>query len=149
MKRRPELQDLSRDHHEALAVALRLKRAGDADADEVRARLHEYLERIGDDHFDVEEELLLAPLRESETGAVMADRICAEHRELRALAAAAPDAPAAQLHELGGALERHVRFEEREVFPYLEQHMEPAALAQLGRELSAHVSERGPRPAST
>lgn len=42
MKRHPALQQLSRDHHRALVAAQRLKRVGDSDAKEARARFLEY-----------------------------------------------------------------------------------------------------------
>lgn len=135
VKRAPELAGLSRDHHEALAVSLRLKRATSDDAREALARLTEYFARIGSDHFDVEEELLLLRLRGDERG----ERMVREHRRLRELTAAATrTAGLDDLHALGAELEQHVRFEERDLFPHLEQALNAAELAALGRELAAH-----------
>lgn len=58
-----------------------------------------------------------------------------EHVDLRSRgqeleASAAPD-PAA-LHELGERLERHIRFEERELFPMIEAAVPDDELTRLG-----------------
>jgi hypothetical protein len=42
MKREEALQELSRDHHQALYRAMQMKRATDADVDEVRADVLEF-----------------------------------------------------------------------------------------------------------
>jgi hypothetical protein len=59
MKRDEALQQLSRDHHGALEVALKLRRANDADADAVRDRFIEFWHEHGAHHFRVQEDLLL------------------------------------------------------------------------------------------
>jgi hemerythrin-like domain-containing protein len=135
VKRAPELAGLSRDHHEALAVALRLRRATGDDAAAVLARLTEYFERIGSDHFDVEEELLLPRLGDDPRGR----RMVREHRRLRELTATATlTTDPGDLHTLGTELQQHVRFEEQDLFPHLEQSLNADELAALGRELVAH-----------
>lgn len=138
MKRSAALTGLSHDHHQALHVALKLKRATDADIDAVRAALADYVTRIGEDHFDVEEELLVGPLRQTDEGAAFAGRMISEHARLRQLTAEAPYAPVETLHVLGAELEAHVRFEERQTFPFLEDRLSGEQLEELGRELAAH-----------
>jgi hypothetical protein len=61
MKRHPALQQLSRDHRRSLVAAQRLKRAGDSDAKEARARFLEYWDADGNAHFREEEAERLAP----------------------------------------------------------------------------------------
>ncbi len=41
------------------------------------------------------------------------------------------------LHALGEALERHVRFEERELFPRIESDLDSTSIATLGERLAA------------
>ena len=69
----------------------------------------------------------------------MASRVSAEHLEIRAstraLGAAQP-APD-ELRELGALLERHVRFEERELFPAIEASLDEATIRALGAEIAA------------
>src|SRR5438132_14186230 len=79
------------------------------------------------EHFREEEEILLPAC----AGFVDADlpiiaKVLTDHVRIRHLAntAAGPDSPSVTLvHELGGELERHVRREERELFPLIEQSM--------------------------
>jgi hypothetical protein len=59
MKRSEALQPLSRDHQHALAVALKLRRATDAAAQEARDDFIAYWREHGALHFRVEEDVLL------------------------------------------------------------------------------------------
>lgn len=139
MKRSDALAPLSRDHHEALFVARGLRRAGEETAAEAVARFREYFERRGDQHFDVEERVLLPVLEQLTDGPGLAARVLEEHGRLRALAsetaAGEPSLPA--LHHLGEALDAHVRFEERELFPVVETELDPDELRRLGERLLA------------
>ena len=135
MKRHPALQHLSRDHHVALAIALRLSRATEDDAPAVLEAFLAFWREHGARHFRVEEEVLLpafADHGDPDAGCV-ADMLV-DHVRIRAAAgrlekASEPSVEA--LHELGAALERHVRLEEREVFPLIEAAMPQAAAEAL------------------
>lgn len=119
MKRTPELIPLSHDHHHALDVARRLRRADEHDLDDVRAYLDEFLRTRGAEHFDVEERMF-TPERcaDDPRWAAAVARMLAEHEDIRARAATVTDVAAA--HALGDALHDHVRFEERELFAIVE-----------------------------
>ena len=135
MKRHAALQPLSRDHHVALAVALRLRRATDDDAAAVLAAFLAFWREHGARHFRVEEEVLLpafADHGDPDEGCVV--RMLVDHVRIRAAAGRLENAsePSVEaLHELGAALERHVRLEEREVFPLIEAAMPQAAAEAL------------------
>ena len=62
-----------------------------------------------------------------------------EHLAIRreALRVAAGEATVAELHALGGLLHDHVRFEERELFPRIEDALDEAALSQLAEAIEA------------
>lgn len=134
MKRHPELQPLSDEHHNALVLARRVRRAaagGDAAAlagawRDAQARFASELEP----HFQVEESALFPPLEAAGERALVAQAL-ADHGRLRELIAGAA-APAAAA-ELGELLHRHVRFEERQLFPRAEAALGEAALAAVGR----------------
>jgi hemerythrin-like domain-containing protein len=139
VKRSRELAGLSRDHHRALEAALRLRRTT---ADDVEATVPGFLvfwRDYGEHHFQVEEKVLLGALPEDDREwEAAARRIRDEHGELRARVAALADAPAVdRAHDVGERLTAHVRFEEREAFPLLEQRLSAAALRRLGDELDA------------
>ena len=144
MKRDPALASLSRDHHQALFVAQKLRRATTQTADEARAAFLAYWQGHGRAHFRLEEEVLLPayaaygdphhPL----VARVLCDHIAIRHR---ADVLARDDiSPVAALRELGVRLAEHVRLEERELFPLIEGAMPAAQLAEVSvaLELAEH-----------
>jgi len=135
MKRSPELAPLSHDHHVALEHALRLRRASEADAAAIVAAFLAFLVDDGRAHF-AQEEALLAPAVPVDRAELL-ERMLVEHEEILRRAAtlgARPEAVAAR--ELGELLSRHVRFEERELFPLLESRVPARRLLEIGRDLT-------------
>jgi len=59
VKRSPELAPLSRDHHIALEAALRLRRADAGTVAAAVARFADFWRGAGEQHFRIEEEILL------------------------------------------------------------------------------------------
>lgn len=122
MKRDPSLQPLSDDHHRALVLARSLRRTSTDAASEdlaamaraVRARFEAELEP----HFRIEEERLLPALAAAGAGELVA-RTKEDHERVRELVQGrwSQETP----RELGELLERHVRFEERVLFPRAEE----------------------------
>jgi hypothetical protein len=87
----------------------------------------------------VEERLLLPALSEDDAEwAAATRRVRDEHAEIRSRAAALPGAPSlGSARELGELLGAHVRYEERQLFPMLEERLPRDALAALGRALTS------------
>lgn len=110
MKRHTRLAQLSREHHTALRLGRHLLAGG------AQAELGAELPGI-EAHF-AEEERALLPLLETDRHGAFAERLRAEHAQLRHLFAAALSGRDEAL--AGQALIDHVRFEERELFPVLE-----------------------------
>jgi hemerythrin-like domain-containing protein len=147
MKRSRELKPLSSEHHQALLVAFQLKKglAGHAesagapkDLPGLLALARRFEEQVLRAHTRAEEELL----GEFLTGPDMA-RLRSEHAELSRLLGAARAAKAgdlrAQLGAFADLVERHVRWEERELFPYTEDHVDEERLAAIGGELEKRL----------
>jgi hemerythrin-like domain-containing protein len=140
VKRHPALEQLSRDHHQALVVAQRLKRADDASATAARAEFLTYWQQHGREHFREEEEVLLPAC----AGFMDADhpliaRVLTDHVRIRHLAdrlGSTANPPLQALHELGERLERHVRLEERELFPLIERSASEDDLRRLVTDMS-------------
>lgn len=137
MKRSPALAPLSRDHHVALALALRVRRDGASPAD--REAFVRFLASETTQHFAVEEEVLLPAVADllppSDPDVI---RLLDEHAELRRRSAAlvaAGDAGDADLRAAGDLLTRHVRFEERVLFPRIEGLAGERRLAELAPRL--------------
>jgi hemerythrin HHE cation binding domain-containing protein len=140
MKRNPALVSLSRDHHQALVVAQKLRRATAETAVEARVLGLEFWERDGRGHFRLEEEVLLpAFAAHGDPMDPRVARVLCEHVAIRQrMSALAADAssPAEKLNELGALLAGHVRFEERELFPLIESVMPAADLSAVAAALS-------------
>jgi hemerythrin-like domain-containing protein len=142
MKRGPELRALSDDHHRALVLAKRAAEAaaeGGLDAVEAmwRAVRLAYQADLAP-HFAIEEALLLPPLSRA-GAAAMVSRVEKDHASLRAWALDGPH-DSATLAAFGERLRAHVRFEERELFPFAEANL---AAADLGRVARAAAEEDG------
>jgi hypothetical protein len=139
MKRDPALISLSRDHHKALSVALRLRRATAETATDVRADALRFWTTAGRAHFRLEEEVLLpAYARHGDPHHPLVARVLCDHVAIRQrMDILARDAPpdVACLRELGTMLADHVRLEERELFVLIEQTLPAAALAALAAVL--------------
>jgi hemerythrin-like domain-containing protein len=138
VKRSDALAHLSRQHHQGLFAAMKLKRADAAGAAEARDAFVDFWEREGRDHFRAEEELLLpAFARHGEPDHPAVVRVLVEHVDLRRRgedAAASADPDPGELHELGERLERHIRHEERVLFPLIEDVLPADELARLARQ---------------
>jgi hemerythrin-like domain-containing protein len=148
MKRHPALRALSRDHHQSLVVAQRLRNADVRDAGEAQAAFLDHWRNEGQLHFRLEEEVLLpsfAVAGGAETGAVA--RVLIEHAEirLRALQLQGGVASPTQLNELGDLLAGHVRLEENELFPAIEESLEDSDLHSLAAEMAAAEGDRDRR----
>ena len=132
MKRHEWLQDLSREHHLALRLALAARRAVAAgDSAQVRAVAKLCADAFGSDlepHFVREESDVLPLLAQAGAGALV-ERTLSEHDEMRRLAARLDEADPATLERFGELLGAHVRFEEHELFEAAQTLLDPAAPA--------------------
>jgi len=147
MKRSRALRPLSSEHHQALLVAFKLKKALAGHAESAGAPkdlpglvqlARRFDEQLLAPHTRAEEELLGAYLTEGDMA-----RLREEHLELRRLAAAARTAAGddarRELSAFADLLERHVRWEERDLFPYAEDHVDPVTLEGIGGEIEKRL----------
>jgi hypothetical protein len=132
MKRHPALQLLSDDHHRALVLARRLRKfpdpAGSTEIESLAREVRLTFEGDLEPHFQVEEEWLLPRLVEK-GAAGLAEQVAHDHARLRQRVLGVWVAGTAA--EVGSLLERHVRFEERVVFPEAESLLLEAELENL------------------
>lgn len=151
MKRSHALVALSHEHHQALFVALRLRRAADPPAE--RQLFLDFFDREGVEHFRIEEEVLLPYLaNDLPSSDPQVARMLNEHEQLRQRAHALhvnPHTPAQELQAIGELLSEHVRFEERQLFPRIEALLDEERLNQLGQHLKLaerHTDETVQQP---
>jgi hypothetical protein len=144
MKRSAELRDLSEQHHYGLVAsrALRLAAEGARPLGEAVAAFRRAWEAEIQPHFRLEEEILLPELaRVLPADDPLIIRTLVEHVALRRAAADLFDAPdPARAGEAARLLHDHIRFEERVLFPTVEERLEGQALAAVGEALArAHA----------
>lgn len=143
MKRAEALRNLSREHNHALLLARTARRAAaDGDATSVH-RCWKSLQQAWQEemaaHFETEERLMIPVLREA-GAADLADRLLREHAAIRRTLTEPERWNAERLAALAEVLRVHVRREEREAFPLVEQHAGSETLIALARH---------PEPADT
>jgi hemerythrin-like domain-containing protein len=154
MQRDPALIPLSHQHHNALALCLRIERsfspqhqqrwpAGDP------GKWQAEIERLFRDeiqyHFQAEEQVLFPAARRIPVLASLVDELSQEHLRLREFAAraAARDLTQPELLELSGLLSTHVRKEERQLFEAMQDSLPHEVLQRLGHELDAWFRSSG------
>lgn len=143
MKRSEHLEPLSHDHFEGLQVARRLREGlrRDAPREVMEAYVVHFWDTYLTEHFRQEETLLVEPLQRT-GGAKLAEQMLSEHRALGSLVDGMRNETGStnSLAEFAASLKSHIRFEERRLFPHLEQRLEESALQPIGRRLRAsHV----------
>ncbi len=148
MRRHPALQDLSRDHFTASVACLHMRRAAASHPQapplqEVMRGLMDLWHRALHWHFDEEDEDLTPHLEG--TGQELLDRLRADHARLRAafedLERRPPDAFAAVAEDL----QKHIRWEEDVLFPWLQAHLSDHQLEELWQKSrSFRIEHRGP-----
>ena len=138
MKRHEALEQLSRDHHQALFQAMRLKRASEDDAGTVLADFLDFWFGVGHLHFRAEEEVPLpaysayADASRDEVVRVLVDHV-EIRREAYELGATKGEPPPERLRALGERLDAHVRHEERVLFPLIEEALPDHELVRVAR----------------
>jgi len=154
--RHPSLVALSHDHHHGLALALRCRKQAlgqlrPMGVTGLRERAQEFVDFYRADlikHFRAEETVLFPLMRETAAAnATLLDELIKQHQEISSAIAPleAGSGLSKLLFDIGDLLERHIRKEERELFPLFESQIEPTNAEIIGVELKkildARVSE--------
>ena len=153
MKRHTSLRQFSDDHHKGLVNARRLRRTASGEGGNPAGAARDFFEfwqRDTSRHFRKEEEVLLPVL--TRYGEDLDQRsilqMLTQHALIRSLAMQLSDELEQDevrkdtLRSLGEQLEAHIRLEEREVFPLIEETLPEHALQEVASRLE--VFEPGP-----
>lgn len=139
MKREEQLQPLSHQHHNGLMAALLLKKGVGKQAE--LTVMGDFILSVWNgelrNHFIKEEVYLHPHVLQIPSLMEKYEQMKTEHHEIRHVVDAVRSGNSdkeliIQFHTL---LENHIRFEERDLFPYIEQHIQPEQLNELGRNL--------------
>jgi hemerythrin-like domain-containing protein len=138
IKRSSQLQPLSREHHEGLLFVWKIRQGLEnrTSMDRLKDYTGWYWRHHIKPHF-FQEEKLLVPFMP--TGHALAIQLKKEHDYIRELILNIDREP--DRHDfirLANLLETHIRFEEREFFQYLEQHLSEEQLRDIFEKLEKH-----------
>jgi len=146
MKRHKSLFPLSHDHQHGLALALKLKypkrRLSSSSIDQIFAlkqELTDKYENVLKVHFSKEEQYLVPGFEENK----LMKQMLEEHKKLEGLynkivndtEGWTPEQQREKLNLFGELLDLHIRFEERELFPMIENTLSEEQLEELGKKL--------------
>ncbi len=148
-KRHRSLISLSHDHHHGLALAVRLKQGNQAllndgwthDRKEQAVVVQRFFDAELRGHFAAEEEVLFPVIRHHTSEAdTIVEELKRQHRSLEAAVGRMAGAGEAMLEKeltgFGELLERHIRIEERELFPLFERSVPSGVAAEAGEAIT-------------
>lgn len=146
LSRHEALAPFSRDHYVGLVQAHHMIKASDADAVARRKAVAEFVDAWDHDiaqHFRDEENFLIELMSPEDRERMLQDHagismLTAQARELRRQA----DPDRTTIRRLGEALERHIRWEERELFNHLQQQLGSEQIDRLQRRTAAIEAAR-------
>jgi hemerythrin-like domain-containing protein len=144
-RRHDSLIPLSREHHYALMLCLRIRRGLLKHREDARwlqakaADVGRFFEGDLVAHFQAEEEILFPAMRGLEGAPALIEELLEEHRELERmmgrLRGGQGETLVGALQAFADLLEAHIRKEERQLFPLYERQA-PAELARrVGQEI--------------
>ena len=146
MLRNKNLIPLSHQHQHALALCVRVERAGPIAEKDLAAWRAEFLQLVEGEikiHFAAEEETVFpAASKFPEIAPVVAELI-ADHTNLRQqfARATAQDSTSDDIRALGKDLSAHIRKEERQLFEGMQQRMTAEDLSILGAKLEEALKQ--------
>lgn len=146
IKRSTELAPLSRDHHSGLLLCWKIKTGiqKGIGANRIAKYVVFYYRAHLEEHFRQEEEYIF-PLPGNEDPLIK--KAVAEHGEITGLITQLENEVPTRyenLEKLMNLLETHIRYEERELFPYIEQKTDDSRLNKTGEiiaELHNNIKE--------
>lgn len=137
MKRNKNLIELSRDHHHGLLLGWKIKQGfkNNVALEEIVNYIGHFAAEALFPHFIEEEEQLFVYLPEDNE---YRKKAIADHLEIRTTIADIATKPVdeAILLNLAELIETHIRFEEREMFPYMEVTLSEQQLEKIGKVIS-------------
>jgi hemerythrin-like domain-containing protein len=146
MLRDPSLIQLSRQHHNALALCVRLERALQAATVDLGAwqlEVHQHYANEVQFHFAAEEKVLFPAAQRFPELAALVEELSAEHERLRNYFLNAEQGTMihGELEMFAKLLSVHIRKEERQLFESMQKRMRQEELKSLGDELARALED--------
>ena len=135
--RNENLYVFSHEHHHGLVFAVRLKKASKTDDKTLKKYISHFWNNALDDHFKKEEDLFLEWIADKE----LKDQFLAEHKSINTLVndiQTSNNKLVEKALDLSEQLKLHVKFEEKLLFPWLQNNLSSDQLKSIGEALK-HV----------
>ncbi len=135
IKRHPSLIDLSKDHHFGLLLSWKIRKGKELNVatERVAAYVLHFFENDLEFHFKEEEELLFEKMHSDDPQRIRAEE---EHKKMRQLILQIrQEADEKLIDEFSGLLEKHIRFEERELFNHIQETFSNDELDKIKTQL--------------
>src|SRR5690606_31501062 len=139
IKRGKELVQLSRDHHGGLLLSWKIRTGFRKGIEEKRITdyILYFFEADLKEHFRQEEELVFCLIDKDDAMRIRAEK---EHEEIYQMIKGIREkrpVEESRLQSFADFLEKHIRFEERELFPYIEENAAQEKLGEAGKIIDA------------
>jgi hemerythrin-like domain-containing protein len=139
VNRNEHIRKLSREHHFSLLFCWKIRhglKMGVA-IERICKYVQYFWQHHLQPHFQEEEKILFAPIKDKEV-----QRAITEHKYIRqlieALGGYSKIDEQKSLTKIADAVEEHVRYEERELFPHLERKLRREQLENIGNLIQKH-----------
>lgn len=137
IKRNKHILQLSKDHHFTLLFSWKIRQGlkYGVDTGRIKKYVQYFWSHDMQSHFREEEEILFMPVKDDKVQKAIDD-----HKQIKAqidkiFKPLSEEEASRQLLLLAAAVDDHVRYEERELFPHLEQTLTEAQLETIGEQL--------------
>jgi hemerythrin-like domain-containing protein len=153
MKRHPSLVLLSKDHHDGLLLAVRLRQGQSALTRlwshdpfwQAQFVINFFNENLAQ-HFEAEERFLFSCANETPGDhSRIVHRLINEHHEMKRMTESLKHSDEKVIREnlglFGKLLEQHIHCEERELFPLLEQLLPEETLLNIGHQIEQYYKK--------
>jgi hemerythrin-like domain-containing protein len=142
MKRNENLKTLSWEHHDGLVVSFRLQQGLKKNANTtemVEYILHTW-KNILEHHFWLEEQSFVQTLIKSKEASNLISQMINDHEQFKILISRLKedDKNKKIIEEFANLLNKHIRFEERQLFPLIEKELGSNKLDEVGKFLKQH-----------
>lgn len=143
IKRSENIMKLSREHHFSLLFCWKIREGVKKKI--APWRIVQYVRYFWDanlqPHFKEEEQILFAPLPDDAMVAKAVEEHAAIKQGIEAIYTSSEAEMWEELAKFADLLDKHVRYEERQLFPHIESVLTGAQLDDIGRQLNAaHTS---------
>ena len=137
IKRNENIAKLSRDHHASLMFCWKLRQGIKKDVEIKRMQdyLSYFLVQHFTPHFQEEEDILFAPLKDEKVQKAIDDHVIIMKMVADIINSDSEDLKT-DLTSLANLVDAHVRYEERILFPHLEKELSEEQLEIIGQRIS-------------